>query len=134
MIKTVLILLFVGITIACPAQMRYFYDDKGKVFDSVFVIPKGNYHLTDKTTGTRYILDSSHIVISAVNVLNDTLWKTDPWKDNHLETYRVYRPTVSEFILDDDSSDSTCVLHIRYSSSQMGCLSSSGRFSYGGRD
>jgi hypothetical protein len=134
MIKTVLTLLLVVIAIACPAQMRYFYDDKGKIFDSVFVIPKGYYHLTDKTTGTRYILDSSHIVISAVNALNDTLWKTDPWKDNHLETYRIYRPTVSEFILVDNPSDSTCLLYIIYSSSQMGCLSASGRFSYGGRD
>jgi hypothetical protein len=60
-------------------------------------VPGKTVTLTDSLTSTHFILDSAHIFIYAICSGGDTLWKTDPWKDNNLEAYRVKRPVIVQF-------------------------------------
>ena len=57
-----------------------------------------NFKLVDKTNGTKYILDSARIFITAINSAGKQLWKVDPWKDSKLDAYRVERPVVARLI------------------------------------
>jgi hypothetical protein len=42
--------------------------------------------LVDSSSGNYFVLDSAHITVSAYDRNGKILWKTNPWKDNHLDT------------------------------------------------
>jgi hypothetical protein len=92
--------------------------------------------LTDRATCTKYYLDTSRIYIFAVDSTGKILWKTDPWKDNKLEEYRVNRPTIIYFALDSNKfTGFKKVIWITYNSSQFGFLDLlTGKFTFQGQD
>ena len=53
--------------------------------------------LVDKITSTKFIIDSARIYITAIDASGKQLWRTDAWKDNGLEEYRVKRPVIARF-------------------------------------
>jgi hypothetical protein len=79
--------------------------------------------LRDPNTGIRYVLDSAHIYIEAINEHGKTIWKTDPWKDNKLPAYRSNRPTIVSIGIGKEkwTDDKTAIL-ISYSNSQTGYI------------
>ena len=79
--------------------------------------------LTDIATGNRFILDSTRIMVTALNPEGKHLWKTDAWKNNHLEVYRVERPVISHFAFGkDDSAKKKEVIWLTYNNTQFGFL------------
>jgi hypothetical protein len=92
--------------------------------------------LKDAATGNRFILDSTRIIVTALNPQGKQLWKTDAWKDNHLEVYRVKRPTISYFAFGkDDSTKKKEVIWLTYNNTQFGFLDKkTGAFTWLGQD
>jgi glucose dehydrogenase len=92
--------------------------------------------LTDIATGNRFLLDSTRIVVTALNPQGKQLWRTDAWKDNHLEAYRVTRPVISYFAFGkDDSAKRKEVIWLTYNNTQFGFLDKkTGAFTWLGQD
>jgi len=92
--------------------------------------------LTDAATGNQFILDSMRIMVTAFNPQGKQLWRTDAWKDNHLEAYRVKRPVISYFAFGKDTRDEkTEVIWLTYNNTQFGFLDKkTGAFSWLGQD
>jgi hypothetical protein len=55
--------------------------------------------LLDSNTGIHYLLDSAHIYVEAIDQHGNSIWRTDPWKDNKLLPYRTSRPIVASFAI-----------------------------------
>lgn len=92
--------------------------------------------LTDAATGNQFILDSTRITITALNPQGKRLWRTDAWKDNHLEVYRVARPVISYFAFRKDKlSKGKEAIWIGYNNTQFGFLDKqTGAFTWLGQD
>lgn len=92
--------------------------------------------LTDAATGNQFILDSTRIMVTAFNPQGKQLWRTDAWKDNHLEAYRVKRPVISYFAFGKDIRDEkTEVIWLTYNNTQFGLLDKkTGAFRWLGQD
>jgi len=85
--------------------------------------------ITDSLTNNYYILDSTHIIITAYNKSNQIIWKTDPHKDNSIPDYRHNNPTITYFKIGELSmgwkdlyKKDERVIFIHYSNSQSGFL------------
>ena len=59
--------------------------------------PRESSKLIDSMTNNYYILDTSHIYITAYDSNKKILWKTDPYKDNSIREYRTKRPVIINF-------------------------------------
>jgi hypothetical protein len=102
--------------------------------------------LVDKLNSIKYILDSTRIFITAMNSAGKELWKTDPWKDNNLEAYRVKRPIIARFSFGEYPNydekqrrkakvKPTEVIWISYNNTQFGIIDKSTRkFTWFGQD
>lgn len=92
--------------------------------------------LLDSKTGTKFILDSTNIFITAINIAGDTTWRTDPWKDSKLESYRVNRPiVVSMDFANNKQTNNKERIWIVYNNSQFGTLDKeTGKFTWFGQD
>lgn len=91
--------------------------------------------MIDSKSGTQFQLDTSRIYITAINSSNDTIWKTDPWKDNNLGEYRVKRPKIIYFILGIDQISGKPAILISYDNSQSGGVDlETGAFIFHGQD
>jgi len=91
--------------------------------------------MIDSKSGTQFQLDTSQIYITAINSSNDTIWKTDPWKDNHLGEYRVKRPIIRYFMLGTDEISGKMAIQICYDNSQFGSVDlKTGAFIFQGQD
>ena len=91
-ILTSFLLAFIGnISFCCGQNATYVAHAKlsGQPKDSILI---------DKANGTKHILDTARIFITAINGAGKQLWKIDPWKDSKLDAYRVERPIVARFI------------------------------------
>jgi hypothetical protein len=101
-------------------------------------LEEGNYCkvLVDSLSGDRFILDTTQIIVTAINYKNDTLWSTDPWKDYKLPIYRVNRPKITYFILTkNEHTNNQEVIWIAYNNSQFGILNKkTGKFTWFGQD
>jgi hypothetical protein len=60
--------------------------------------------ITDPKTHVRYILDTSHIYIEAIDQNGKQLWKTDPWRAPELKFPEKVSPIIDFFGLRNDSS------------------------------
>ena len=88
--------------------------------------------LTDKKLGVRFIIDKERIFITAIDSSGKILWKTDPYTDNKSEEYRVKRPTIVYFALNEKNKD---VIAIAYNNSQFGYIDkSTGKYDFQGQD
>jgi hypothetical protein len=119
------------------------YDGNGYVIGGSHIRLKAGEQviLKDSSSARTFILDTSHIFIVALNSQRDTVWKTDPWKDNKLEVYRTKRPRVVDMTIGSNegwiSSDKKPenVLWIRYNNTQFGFISlTTGKFHFSGQD
>jgi hypothetical protein len=94
--------------------------------------------LTDAATGNRFVLDSTRITVAAFSPQGVELWKTDAWKDNQLEAYRVSRPVISYFAFGKDvlhKRKKKEVIWIKYNNTQFGFLDKqTGAFIWLGQD
>jgi hypothetical protein len=92
--------------------------------------------LMDAATGNRFILDSTRITITAFNPQGKPLWRTDAWRDNHLEVYRVRRPIVSYFAFQKSKlTKGEEAIWIVYNNTQFGFLDKqTGAFTWLGQD
>ncbi len=123
-------------------QTWYRYDSNGNVIDgSTFKTKPGkSVELKDSLTGTRYVLDENHITITAIAKNGKVLWKTDPWKDNHISEYRTKRPIIIYFefgkipdYLSKRIKDSRGIA-ISYNNTQFGIVDFNGNFHFQGQD
>jgi len=116
------------------------YDGQGNIIGGSFIktMPPNKVILKDSALDYTFILDSSHIYVSAYNSKNELLWKTDPYKDNKIREYRTKRPIIVDFSLDKiDSMDprSEQVLWISYNNTQFGFLYlKTGKYDFHGQD
>ncbi|HUI91465.1 MAG TPA: hypothetical protein VLX68_04365 [Chitinivibrionales bacterium] len=92
--------------------------------------------LTDSSTGYKYFLDSAQIIITAIDKKGKVVWRTDPWKDNNIRTYRVKRPVIVNFHFDKDySNEKKEVVWIVYNNTQFGGVDKkTGTFTWYGQD
>ena len=91
--------------------------------------------IIDSESGTQYQLDTTQIYITAITSNNDTIWRTDPWKDNNLGEYRVKRPIIIYFMFKTDEITGRKVIAIDYNSSQFGTVElKTGQFLFSGND
>ena len=93
-----------------------------------------NFILIDSTNETEFILDADQIYIMAIDKDGRQLWRTDPWKDNYLEEYRVERPIIVRFYFTNNRSGEE-VIWIVYNNTQFGNINKlTGAFSWLGQD
>lgn len=94
--------------------------------------------LFDSTTHIRYVLDTGSIYITAIDASGKQLWRTDPWKDNHLDAYRIERPKIVFFKMgktQNSRSNDKEVILISYNNSQFGFVDKeTGKFIFTGQD
>lgn len=95
--------------------------------------------LIDSISEINFLLDTSQIYITAINFKNDTLWRTDPWKDNGLPYYRFpkpYRPTIWVFeFQNNEYTQNKEMIRIGYNNSQFGNIDKlTGKFDWIGQD
>jgi hypothetical protein len=93
--------------------------------------------INDRKDHMKFVLDTSHIYIEAIDENGSRLWKTDPWKDAKLPVYRmIKRPKIVTFYLLNDSTTSNReVIAIMYQSSQCGDIDlRTGKFTFFGQD
>ncbi len=92
--------------------------------------------IVDSVTQNRFILDTSHINIYALNAKGDTLWHTDPWKDNNIMEYRVKRPVIVDFGFAANTwASKKEVIWIVYINTQFGIIDkATGKFTWLGQD
>jgi len=94
------------------------------------------FTLTDTISGTKFILDSTQIYVTAIDKSGKQLWRTDPWKDNKLEEYRVKRPIIVSFDFANNKwTNNREVIWIVYNNTQFGIINkSNGKFTWFGQD
>jgi len=92
--------------------------------------------LSDDSTKTLFILDTSQVFITALDSNGRQLWRTDPWKDNNLEKYRVERPIIVYFSFENNErTDNKEAIWIVYNNTQFGIVDkSNGKFTWFGQD
>ncbi len=133
-----LILIFTCAAIYWTQAQTYIYDGQGNLIagSHIRTKPGSTIVLKDSLNGIKYLLDSMHINIYAINAKGDTLWKTDPWKDNKLEAYRVDRPIIVDFDFSTSKrTDNKEVIWIVYNNTQFGTINKeTGKFFFRGQD
>lgn len=131
-------LIFTCATILKTQAQTYVYDGQGNLIAGSHIKskPGSTLVLKDSLTGNIFLLDSTHINIYAFNTKGDTLWKTDPWKDNKLEVYRVKRPVIVDFDFATNKwTDNKEVIWIVYNNTQFGTINKEvGKFRWMGQD
>ncbi len=92
----------------------------------VNVAPYRPIHLKDSILNNTYVLDSTHIFITAYDSSGKILWKTDPFVDNKIEDTRIARPIITWFYFrnwrHNNQSERKKVIWIRYNHRQAGYL------------
>ncbi len=92
--------------------------------------------LIDTITAMEFILDTSRVYISAIDAKGKLLWKTDPWKDNRLDEYRIKRPIISSFYFANNQwTKNKEIIWIVYNNTQFGIVDKkTGTFTWFGQD
>src|SRR5436309_485090 len=82
---TKVLCVFFFLPILTQSQTNYYYDING----TLFLVPGTEVTFHDFATRRRYVLDSSHTIISAFDSSAQLIWSTNPRKDNGIEEYRT---------------------------------------------
>jgi hypothetical protein len=92
--------------------------------------------LSDDSTKTLFILDTSQVFIIALDSMGRQLWRTDPWKDNHIEMYRIQRPVIVKFFFaNNEWTNNKEAIWIVYNNTQFGIVEkANGKFTWFGQD
>jgi len=72
-------------------QTVVIYDSQGNIKSGNFIktMPPRPVKLKDPHSNYTFILDSTHIHITAYDSAANVIWKSDPYKDNNIEGYRT---------------------------------------------
>lgn len=142
--KALFTLLISGSCLVGFAQQKttIIYDAHGNIIAGSFIrtVPPTPVTLTDTATNFNYILDSSHIFVTAYNDKGDSLWKTDPWKDNGVSAYRTKRPIIVDIFIGKlgdlyPAKKDDRVIWITYNNTQFGYLDlKTGAYRFCGQD
>jgi hypothetical protein len=110
-------------------KMEVYGTPRAYAMFNVRYLEKGHVKLIDSISGNVFLLDTTHITISAFAKNGTIVWKTDPWKDSNLAIYRTARPVIVYFALGRTDECSWCktpidarVLWIEYDNGQIGFL------------
>ena len=130
MISKLLIIYTLLHSLFCISQNEP-YSSKHTLSNSV-----GNKTLIDSLSGVSFVLDSNQIYITAIKSNGDTLWRTDPYLDNDLPEYRVKRPIIVGYYLQNNqSTNNTEVIWMIYNNTQFGILEKeTGKYTWFGQD
>lgn len=125
------------------AQTTIIYDGHGNILGGTHIKtrPPQKVTLTDSSSSNTFVLDSTHVYITAFNRTGGILWKTDPWKDNKIEVYRTNRPIIVDMVFGanpgypDESTKGEKVIFIEYINTQFGFIDlKTGKFYFEGQD
>lgn len=102
-------------------------------------LPDGPFELKDSLTGTRYVLDSAHIHVTAIDTSGNILWHTNPRIDAKLEDYRVRTERSKSIVYiafhNDEWTDFKTVISVSFGNTQFGYLDrETGKFRFVGQD
>jgi hypothetical protein len=104
---------------------------------SRFPIDHKSRVINDRKDHMKFVLDTSHIYIEAIDENGNQLWKTDAWNDAKLPVYRmVKRPKITTFcLLNDARTNNITAIVIQYQNSQFGDIDiNTGKFKFFGQD
>ena len=95
--------------------------------------------LKNSMLNSTFVLDISHIYVSAYDSGGNLLWKTDPYIDNHIDEYRTRRPIIVDILFCDNpfaaQKKREITIGIVYSNTQFGYLNlKTGKYIFGGQD
>jgi hypothetical protein len=119
------------------------YDAHGNIITGSHIKsrPPKKILLIDTITNYKFVLDTSHVYIAAYNAAGDSIWKTDPWKDNKIEVYRTTRPIIVDMVFGknpgypDKTKKGEKVIWIRYINTQFGFIDlKTGAYYFSGQD
>ena len=125
------------------SQTTIMYDGNGNVIGGTHIKtrPPEKVILHDSISNNTFVLDSTHVYITAYNRSGKVLWKTDPWKDNNIEVYRTRRPIIVNMKFgnnpgySDKSKRGEKVIFIAYINTQFGFIElKTGKFFFEGQD
>jgi hypothetical protein len=122
----------------------WIYDGQGNVIGGS-KMKKGtqtSVKLIDSLTSNYYILDSTHIFVTAYDKSNKIIWKTDPYIDNAIEEYRTIRPIIinwgfgkSPNYFPKEIKEGLKVIWITYNNTQYGFIDiRTGKYYWCGQD
>jgi len=131
-----------SLTFEVTQGQTYNYDGQGNIIGGSHIKfrPGNEVKILDSLTNNYYILDSSHIYITAYDKAGKILWKADPYIDSKLEEYRVTRPVIVnlKFITSHwcyHGDDPKKTIWINYNNTQAGYIDlNSGKFHFCGQD
>jgi hypothetical protein len=92
--------------------------------------------INDRKNHIKFVLDTSHVCVEAIDGNGNQLWKTDPWSDAKLPVYRfIKRPKLITFALKIDSTTQFGeVIAITYENTQWGDIDvRTGKFRFRGQ-
>jgi len=125
----------------CQQTTTIVYDGKGNIIRGSFIktVPPNPVTLKDSVSNYTFVLDSSHIYVTAYDSSGNQIWKTDPYLDNHIPVYRTNRPIIVDIRLgksiNNDPKKIYSFVWIRYSNTQFGKLDfKTGKYWWGGQD
>ncbi len=143
-IKIFLLLISICLISLNAIGQTYIYDGQGNIIGGSHMRykPGNSVKLTDSLTNNYFLLDSSHVNITAFNKSGKEIWKTDPYKDSELPEYRTKRPVIVnfEFVTEhwcygDDLKKGTKTIWINYNNTQAGYINlDNGKFNFCGQD
>lgn len=92
--------------------------------------------LHDSTSRITFMVDTARVNITAVDAHKRILWRTDPWKDNMLDRYRVDRPIIVRFyFVNEKRTHNQNKILIVYNNTQCGFVDlKTGKFTFLGQD
>jgi len=135
--RVILIFIVFLLSYGCFAQ-TYLFDGKGNIIAGTHIRtkPGEELKLIDSINNNCFLLDSAHINIYALKQNHDTLWTTDPWKDNNIKVYRTKRPIIVQFDFAKNKwTDNKEVIWIVYNNTQFGIIDKrTGEFTWFGQD
>lgn len=145
---------FFFIPLLSLSQTNYYYGYNG----TLYLVPGAKVTFHDFATSRKYVLDSSHTVISAFDSNGQLIWSTNPIKDNGIKEYRtkqayidyisfktedmgftpqwrhLFFRTIQEYYA-NTLNPTLRVISISYNNSQFGVLNmDNGKFVFYGQD
>ena len=142
-IYTILFICCFSSVFSQQTQTVIIYDGNGNVIGGSYIKSRPPYPiiLSDTLTNVKFVLDTSHVYITAYNSSGNILWRTDPWKDDKIEVYRTNRPIIVNMHFDtnpgypDKTKKGEKVIWIQYINTQSGFIDlKTGAFYFVGQD
>ena len=134
-------ILFCLISFYMFGQTTLIFNAQGKlVGGSCLELNGDSMKVTDPATKNYYILDASHIYITAYDSIGIKLWKTDPYldrMDRNMVEYTTKRPIIDHFEIKpwNIHSKKVDIIEISFDNHDFGYINlNTGKYTITGRD